>query len=58
VTFALLPEDCYPPLALSPQRQRHKTLETLLAILLELAEQQCVLCIVEDFHWVDPTTAE
>src|SRR4029434_1538818 len=34
------------------------TLETLVALLLELAEQQPVLFIVEDLHWTDPTTLE
>jgi predicted ATPase len=53
-----LPEDRYPPLALSPQRQRQKTLETIVAILLELADHQPVLFIVEDLHWTDPTTLE
>jgi predicted ATPase len=53
-----LPEDRYAPLALSPQRQRQKTLETIVAILLELAEHQPVLFIVEDLHWTDPTTLE
>ena len=53
-----LPEDHYPPLNLSPQRQRQKTLETIVAILLELAERQPVLFIVEDLHWTDPTTLE
>jgi len=33
-----LPENHYPPLNLSPQRQRQKTLETIVAILLELAD--------------------
>ena len=46
-----LPEDHYPPLNLSPQRQRQKTLEALVAVLLEQAEQQPVLFIVEDLHW-------
>jgi class 3 adenylate cyclase/predicted ATPase len=53
-----LPDDWYPPLALSPQRQRQKTLETIVAILLELTERQPVLFILEDLHWVDPTTLE
>ena len=53
-----LPEDRYAPLALSPQRQRQKTLETIVAILLELAERQPVLFILEDLHWTDPTTLE
>src|SRR6516162_1312054 len=35
-----IPEHRYPPLNLSPQRQRQKTLESLVAIMLELAEQQ------------------
>src|SRR5262249_45571647 len=54
----LLPEHHYPPLNLSPQRQRQKTLETIIAILLELAERQPVLFILEDLHWTDPTTLE
>ena len=53
-----LPEDRYLPLNLSPQRQRQKTLETIVAILLELAERQPVLFIVEDLHWTDPSTLE
>src|SRR5262245_5112353 len=51
-------EDTYPPLQLSPQRHRQKTLETIVAILLELAEHQPVLFILEDLHWTDPTTLE
>jgi class 3 adenylate cyclase len=53
-----LPEHHYPPLNLSPQRQRQKTLETIIAIVLELAEHQPVLFILEDLHWTDPTTLE
>jgi class 3 adenylate cyclase/predicted ATPase len=53
-----LPEDRYPPLNLSPQRQRQKTLETIVAILLEHAERQPVLFILEDLHWTDPSTLE
>ena len=51
-----IPEDRYPALHVSPQRQRQKTLETLVAILLEHAERQPVLFILEDLHWADPTT--
>jgi TOMM system kinase/cyclase fusion protein len=53
-----VPEDRYPPLNLTPQRQRQKTLESIVAIILELAEQQPVLFILEDLHWTDPTTLE
>jgi predicted ATPase len=53
-----VPETRYPLLNLSPQRQRQKTLETIVAILQELAEHQPILFIVEDLHWTDPTTLE
>src|SRR5262249_16112160 len=53
-----VPEHRYRPLTLSPQQQRQKTLETIVAILLELAERQPVLFILEDFHWTDPTTLD
>src|SRR4029434_156601 len=53
-----LPEHHSPLLHLSPQRQRQKTLETLVAILQEHAECEPVLFILEDLHWTDPTTLE
>jgi len=53
-----LPEGRYSPLNLSPQRQRQKTLETIVALLLQQAEQQPVLFILEDLHWTDPSTLE
>jgi len=53
-----LPAHHYPPLNLSPQRQRQKTLETIITILQEEAERHPVLFIVEDLHWADPTTLE
>ncbi|MCZ6874514.1 MAG: hypothetical protein O7G88_13465, partial [bacterium] len=53
-----IPKDRYPPLNLSPQRQRQKTLETLVAVLLQQTEGQPVLFILEDLHWIDPSTLE
>jgi predicted ATPase len=46
------------PLTLTPPRQRQKTLETLLAWLHAETQRQPVLLIVEDLHWVDPSTVE
>ena len=43
---------------LTPEQQRHRTLDALLALVGALAEQQPVLVIVEDLHWVDPSTLE
>jgi predicted ATPase len=48
----------YPPLTLTPQRQRQKTLETLLAWLYAEAQRQPALLMVEDLHWLDPSTLE
>src|SRR4029450_13776171 len=45
----------YPPLNLTPQRQRQKTHEALMAWLLEEAERQPVLAVWEDLHWADPS---
>jgi class 3 adenylate cyclase len=53
-----VPEDRYPSLHLSPQRQRQRTLEAIVAIILELSERQPLLFILEDLHWTDPTTLE
>src|SRR5918995_3579876 len=48
--------DRYPPLNLTPQQQRAKMLEALLAQLVELAARRPVLVILEDTHWIDPST--
>jgi class 3 adenylate cyclase len=53
-----LPAAQYAPLMLTPQRQKQKTLEAFLALLVERAAQAPVLFIVEDLHWVDPSTLE
>ena len=48
----------YSPLSLSPEALRHKTLESLVAWLLATAEQQAVILVMEDLHWMDPSTLE
>ena len=50
--------DRAPLLNLTPQRQKQKTLEAIVALLLALAAEQPVLFIVEDIHWVDLSTLE
>jgi class 3 adenylate cyclase/tetratricopeptide (TPR) repeat protein len=47
-----------PPLTLSPQRQKQKTQEALVAWLVEEAEKAAVYCAWEDLHWADPSTLE
>ena len=48
----------YAPLSVSPEQQKQQTLHALLTILLRIAAQQPVLFVMEDLHWVDPTTLE
>ena len=50
--------DRYPPLDLTPQKRKEKTLRALLAQLEGLAARQPVLMVCEDVHWSDPTTRE
>ena len=46
------------PLDLSPEERKRKTLQVLLDQLLALARRQPVLMLLEDAHWIDPTTHE
>jgi TOMM system kinase/cyclase fusion protein len=48
----------YAPLTVSPEQQKQRTLHALLTILRRLAAQQPVLFVMEDLHWVDPSTLE
>jgi TOMM system kinase/cyclase fusion protein len=48
----------YAPLPWSPEQQKQQTLHALLTILLRIAAQQPVLFVIEDLHWVDPSTLE
>ena len=48
----------YAPLTVSPEQQKQQILHALLTILLRIAAQQPVLFVMEDLHWVDPTTLE
>jgi predicted ATPase len=43
---------------MSPAQQKQQTLYALLTILLRIAAQQPVLFVMEDLHWVDPSTLE
>ncbi len=50
--------DNYEPLTLTPQMKKQKTLTTLASWLLKETEAGPVVRIIEDLHWVDPTTLE
>ncbi len=51
-------DERYPAPNLSPERQREKTLEALVTLVLQMAERQPLVLLIEDLHWLDPTTLE
>ena len=51
-------DESHPPLDLSPQRQRQKTMELMTQLKVATANEQPVLAVFEDLHWADPTTLE
>jgi class 3 adenylate cyclase/tetratricopeptide (TPR) repeat protein len=54
-----LPNDGrYPALELTPEQRRQRTLEALTSQLARLALHNPVLMILEDAHWVEPTSLE
>lgn len=53
-----LPTERYPALDMTPQKQKLQTIAVLAAYLAERARQQPVLMLVEDVHWIDPSTLD
>ncbi len=50
--------DRYPPLDLSPQRQKSLVFEVGIGQLESIAGENAVLVILEDIQWIDPTSLE
>jgi class 3 adenylate cyclase len=48
----------YPPLDLTPQKRKQRTLAALTAQVEGLSAREPVLMVYEDVHWSDPTTRE
>ena len=48
----------YPPVSLTPEAQKLRTLEALLGQVAGLAGQRPVLMVFEDAQWIDPSTVE
>ena len=51
------PSQC-PPLNLTPQKQKERTLQALLQLLMAQAERQATVSVWEDLHWADPSSLE
>ena len=50
-------QDTYPS-GWGRRQRRQQTLEVLLQVLLKMAEQKPILFVVEDLHWIDPSSIE
>lgn len=55
---SLPPEAGYVPTPLDPARQRRAYMDAMVSILKDRSLKQPLLFVVEDLHWVDPTTLE
>jgi TOMM system kinase/cyclase fusion protein len=56
--LSLPPDDRYPGWPMSPQRQKQKTFEAIVELLMRAAERGPVRLIVEDLHWADSSTLD
>lgn len=48
----------YPPVLVTPEKQRERVFQLLAAKLTSLARDQAVLILFEDLHWIDPTSLQ
>ena len=53
-----LPVDRYPPVVLSPQKRKERTLEVMAGQIVALANRGPLIMVFEDVHWIDPTSQE
>lgn len=56
--LSLPAELCDPLPPMTPERQKRKTLEAVVELFLAMAADRPLFLIVEDLHWIDPTTLE
>ncbi|MDP6406149.1 MAG: adenylate/guanylate cyclase domain-containing protein [Alphaproteobacteria bacterium] len=56
--LSLSTEGRYPDLDLTPQQIRAMTLDAAITVIEAMAAQNTVLMVVEDVHWIDPSTQE
>lgn len=56
--LSVSPDDRYPALELPPEQLKKKTLEAIGTMIKAMSDQYPVLMVVEDAHWIDPSTLE
>jgi class 3 adenylate cyclase/predicted ATPase len=53
-----LPADCYPLVEMAPQRRKQRLIALLAERIAGLARGRTLLLLVEDIHWIDPSSLE
>ena len=53
-----LPVDRYPAIRLSPQKRKERTFDAIASLLEARSRRGPLLVLVEDTHWIDPTSDE
>ncbi|KPJ91588.1 MAG: hypothetical protein AMJ53_11330 [Gammaproteobacteria bacterium SG8_11] len=53
-----LPKDRYQEIQYTPVQKKQKTLETFLTMAMAIAAKKPLIIIVEDLHWIDPTSLD
>lgn len=53
-----VPDQRFPPLEISPERQRSELLSGIWRLISAGASRRPLLLVVEDAHWIDPTTRD
>jgi class 3 adenylate cyclase len=56
--FAIPSAGRYPPLEIGPAELRERTLGAMLAMIRGLSRRSPMLILLEDAHWIDPTTLD
>ena len=51
-------EGRYPPLEMAPSEQKERTIAALIALFSGLTKDAPVLALLEDAHWIDPTSLD
>jgi predicted ATPase len=51
-------EGRYPPLEMAPSEQKERTISALIALFSGLTKEGPVLALLEDAHWIDPTSLD
>jgi predicted ATPase len=51
-------EGRYPPIEMAPAEQKERTIAARMAVLEGLTDEAPVLALLEDAHWIDPTSLD